>query len=146
MKKQKGITLIALVITIIVLLILAAVSITALTDEDKGVVTKAKQAASKTETAADEEDADIKEIINYVDEELAKPVNNFTIQGTVYQADIDMTFEEWINSEYNTGGFILDGENMCDEYYSNYITANNGKADKDEIIADGAVYYIQMYI
>ena len=69
MKKEKGITLIALVITIIVLLILAAVSITALTDEDKGVVTKAKQAASKTEDAADEEDADIQEIMDYADNE-----------------------------------------------------------------------------
>ncbi len=69
MRKQKGITLIALVITIIVLLILAAVSITALTDEDKGVVTKAKQAASKTEDAADEEDADIQEILDYADSE-----------------------------------------------------------------------------
>ena len=69
MRKQKGITLIALVITIIVLLILAAVSITALTDEDKGVVTKAKQAASKTEDASDQEDEDIKEIIDYADSE-----------------------------------------------------------------------------
>ncbi len=69
MKKQKGITLIALVITIIVLLILAAVSITALTDEDKGVVTKAKQAAQKTEDASEQEDADIKEITDYADSE-----------------------------------------------------------------------------
>ena len=68
-RKQKGITLIALVITIIVLLILAAVSITALTDEDKGVVTKAKQAAKKTEEASDQEDADIKEITDYADSE-----------------------------------------------------------------------------
>ena len=69
MRKQKGITLIALVITIIVLLILAAVSITALTDEDKGVVTKAKQAAKNTEEASDQEDADIKEITDYADSE-----------------------------------------------------------------------------
>ena len=68
-RKQKGITLIALVRTIIVLLILAAVSITALTDEDKGVVTKAKQAAKKTEEASDQEDADIKEITDYADSE-----------------------------------------------------------------------------
>ena len=51
------------------LLILAAVSITALTDEDKGVVTKAKQAASKTEDASEQEDEDIKEIIDYADSE-----------------------------------------------------------------------------
>ena len=52
MRREKGITLIALVITIVVLLILAAVSITALTDEDKGVVTKAKKSAQLTEDAA----------------------------------------------------------------------------------------------
>ena len=70
MKNQKGITLIALVITIIVLLILAAVSITSLTDEDKGVVTKAKEAAKKTDDAATQEDDDIEEILNYADEEI----------------------------------------------------------------------------
>lgn len=43
MKNQKGITLIALVITIIVLLILAGVSIAMLTG-DNGVLTKAKEA------------------------------------------------------------------------------------------------------
>ena len=43
LKKQKGITLIALVITIIVLLILAAVSIATLTGES-GILTKANDA------------------------------------------------------------------------------------------------------
>ena len=70
MRREKGITLIALVITIVVLLILAAVSITALTDEDKGVVTKAKQAAKETEKAAEQEDNDIEEIIDYAESEL----------------------------------------------------------------------------
>ena len=69
MKKQKGITLIALVITIVVLLILAAVSITALTDEDKGVVTKAKQAATKSEEAVEEENQEIKNILEYGESE-----------------------------------------------------------------------------
>ena len=70
MRKQKGITLIALVITIVVLLILAAVSITALTDEDKGVVTKAKKSAQLTEDAAEQEDQDIAEIMNYAETEI----------------------------------------------------------------------------
>lgn len=61
MKSKKGITLIALVITIIVLLILAGVSITALTDDEKGVVTKAKEAAQKTEDAQNKEDSDIED-------------------------------------------------------------------------------------
>lgn len=47
MKKQNGITLIALVITIIVLLILAGVSIAMLTG-DNGILTKAGTAKTKT--------------------------------------------------------------------------------------------------
>ena len=67
MRREKGITLIALVITIVVLLILAAVSITALTDEDKGVVTKAKQAASKTEDSTEAEKDEIDGILEYTE-------------------------------------------------------------------------------
>ncbi len=53
-KSQKGITLIALVITIIVLLILAGVSIATLTG-DNGILTKAQTAKEETENASDEE-------------------------------------------------------------------------------------------
>lgn len=47
MKNQKGVTLIALVITIIVLIILAAVSIAMLTGEN-GILTEAKNAKTST--------------------------------------------------------------------------------------------------
>ena len=49
-KKQKGITLIALVVTIIVLLILAGVSIATLTG-DNGLLNKAGEAKEQTEVA-----------------------------------------------------------------------------------------------
>ena len=49
-KSMKGITLIALVITIIVLLILAGVSIATLTG-DNGILTRANEAKEETETA-----------------------------------------------------------------------------------------------
>ena len=52
--KQKGITLIALVITIIVLLILAGVSIAMLTGEN-GILTQAQKAKEQTEKASEEE-------------------------------------------------------------------------------------------
>ena len=58
MKKEKGITLIALVITIIVLLILAAVSITMLTGEN-GILSQAQKAKSDTEYASWDEQIDI---------------------------------------------------------------------------------------
>lgn len=54
MKNQRGITLIALVITIIVLLILAGVSIAMLTGEN-GLLTKAKSAGDETKTASTQE-------------------------------------------------------------------------------------------
>ena len=58
MRKQRGITLIALVITIIVLLILAAVSISAITSED-GIAGRAKEAKIKTEVAQEKESLQI---------------------------------------------------------------------------------------
>ena len=54
MKNQKGITLISLVITIIILVILAGVSIAIVFDED-GIITKSKKAAENMEIAALEE-------------------------------------------------------------------------------------------
>ncbi len=50
MKKERGITLIALVVTIIVLLILAGVSIRTLTG-DNGILNRAKTAKELTEKA-----------------------------------------------------------------------------------------------
>ena len=54
MKKERGITLIALVITIIVLLILAGVSIAMLTGNN-GILTQAQNAKSQTEVGAEKE-------------------------------------------------------------------------------------------
>ena len=56
--KENGITLIALVITIIVLLILAAVSIATLTGEN-GILTRASDAKVITEISALKEDIDV---------------------------------------------------------------------------------------
>ena len=53
-KKEKGITLIALVITIIVLLILAGVTIATLTG-DNGILTKANEAKESTEIETEKE-------------------------------------------------------------------------------------------
>ena len=55
MKNQKGITLIALVITIIVLLILAGITIAMLSGPN-GLLTKSGNAASKTNVAAAKEE------------------------------------------------------------------------------------------
>ena len=58
LKTKNGITLIALVITIIVLLILAGVSISAIIGEN-GIATKAKEAKNKTIVAKEKEFVDL---------------------------------------------------------------------------------------
>ena len=69
LKSNKGITLIALVITIIILSILAGVSITAVKG-DKGIIKKAKEAETETRGMSVEEARDLWEVHN---EEVAVP-------------------------------------------------------------------------
>ena len=63
-KKEKGITLIALVITIIVLLILAGVSIAMLTGEN-GILTQANEASNKTKEASAKEKVEVEVMGSY---------------------------------------------------------------------------------
>ena len=62
MEKNKGITLIALVVTIIVLIILAGVSISMLTGEN-GIITRAHEAKTKMEDAQNSETAQMDAIL-----------------------------------------------------------------------------------
>lgn len=82
MRNQKGITLIALVITIIVLLILAGVSIAMLTGEN-GILKQAANATDETKIAEQKEDAMLQasELVSKYYEE--KYVNsNSTVEAT----------------------------------------------------------------
>lgn len=74
LKEKRGITLIALVITIIVLLILAGVSISMLTGEN-GILTQAQRAKNETENAAQNEAAILDDYNN--------KLNNWINGGTV---------------------------------------------------------------
>ena len=67
--KQTGITLIALVITIIVLLILAGVSISMLTG-DNGIITQAQKAKEKTEEAKIREEQQLESLLNKITSEV----------------------------------------------------------------------------
>ena len=64
--ENRGITLIALVITIIVLLILAGISIAMLTGEN-GIITKAQEAKRRTEEAEKEEQENLQRIAESID-------------------------------------------------------------------------------
>ena len=82
MKRERGITLIALVITIIVLLILAGVSIAMLTGQN-GILTQAQNASEQTEVGAEKEAISLAYIGATANEEG---------NGTVTDTDMDDQF------------------------------------------------------
>ena len=108
-RNSKGITLIALVITIIVLLILAGVSIAMLTG-DNGILTQARRAANETENASQNEAAILDEYNNIL--------NNWVSGGTVSipeGLEIGSTVHYDPNGTYSTDE---EGRNPLSETYS----------------------------
>ena len=90
---EKGITLIALVITIIVLLILAGVSIAMLTGEN-GILTQAKNAKKETERAAEEEERILDEMSETIEDNISNKKTSKYIAGY---------WEVWKHKEGATG-------------------------------------------
>ena len=90
---QKGITLIALVITIIILMILAGISIS-LVLGDNGIITKAKQAKTTTEQAKQNEEIWLNEAVKYIEEmgasgSTTNPTDNPTIEKSEVEKSRD---------------------------------------------------------
>lgn len=112
MKKQNGITLIALVITIIVLLILAGVSIAMLTGEN-GILSKATKAGAETVVAEQKEQVVLainaltteyydKKYVSNKDE--TQTLEHFVIEGLTAESSANNV------SEYATVTAGADGE------------------------------------
>ena len=125
--KQKGITLIALVVTIIVLIILAGVSINMLVG-DNGIITQAQSAQRETEEAEAREKLEMALLDlqmekytnpNYNDEQFIK--DYLASQGMVAQDDVVIV-----------GGyqFIIDRENLR-------VTQSLGKGNESSTIEIG---------
>ncbi len=88
--KNKGITLIALVVTIVVLLILAGVSITAVFG-DNGIISGAQKAKDKTDEAIEQEQEDVGKLVNQLEEfersGLPDTVKEAIQKGTIFTAN-----------------------------------------------------------
>ena len=125
MRKEKGITLIALVVTIIVLITLASVSIGALTG-DNGIINQSKQAKEETEIAEEKEAVEISAVqaagmdrYGYVTEENFRNQLNNNIGNGKYELDVigekfKVTYTESQRSYYvdkNGNIEIADGSN-----------------------------------
>ena len=108
--KNRGITLIALVITIIVLLILAGVTIAALSG-DNGILTKAKEAKEKTEQAQKEEEKTLSNMESILNN--TSTFNNVNTEDT-NTAGAMPTNVTILESDANKGIVIKDKNNVSD--------------------------------
>ncbi len=93
LRNTKGITLIALVITIIVLIILAGISINLILGKN-GIITKAKLAKTETEQAKQNEEIGLNEVAKYIEEmgasgNTTNPPDNPTIEKSEIEKSRD---------------------------------------------------------
>ena len=134
LKEMKGITLIALVITIIVLLILAAVSIATLTGEN-GILTKAGEAEEETRGASVQEARDLWKINQEADRQttsttaqtLEQLLNDLESQKLITAEEreiIEETGEVTIGSRTIVFGAKKTIEKLTAGEYVNYIDKN----------------------
>ena len=123
-KKTKGITLIALVVTIVVLLILAGVSINMVLGEN-GIVTKAKDARDKTEQAKQNDLASMDQFVKDMDDILN---DNGTSGGDDTPTETKTLVEAFNAGELKIGDYVEYKPTAGQTYTS--ATDENGWADQ----------------
>lgn len=99
-KKENGITIIALIVTIVVLLILAGVSISLVINRN-GIISKARVAKQETEIAAEKEKINLSA--------LAAQANNE--DAVIRRNDFDKELKKFFNEDY-----ILEPDSDAEEY------------------------------
>lgn len=107
LKQQRGITLVALVITIIILLILAAITIN-LTVGQRGILTRAQEAGRNYTNAA-----------AYEDEILSKLLDGEEEDNEEASEDIFVSLNETTLSFYNNGEIAKANADSEEHYYGN---------------------------
>ena len=126
MKRERGITLIALVVTIVVLLILAGVSINALFGNN-GIIEKAKEAQNKMDKATENDQKEINELTNWLDNQV-----NGTTGGGTTGGDANPSTTPKISTLV---GKVVDKNTKAEDAYGNKITIPKGF----KVVAHGTV-------
>ena len=145
LKHEGGITLIALIITIIILVILAAVSINAVTN--MGIVGQAVNGSQEYTSKAKEENTAMKSTGNLIENTLGKLDSilaerkeiKFTIGSTEYTALEGMTWAEWCESDYSDSIAYFDGSRVWMGAIYNVNVAGNDK------IVEGETYTVSSH-
>ena len=108
-RREKGITLVALVITIIVLIILAGVTLMTLTGQD-GILTKAKESRISTELSAYQEELETYKASKYLE-------NNTFMEATLTAGKENLTYYTQDGKGEETGNIRTILKNISDEYF-----------------------------
>ena len=121
LKRNKGITLIALVVTIIVLLILAGIVIMMLTGQN-GILNRASKARDMTGTAQEEEQVKL----------LAMEVTTqtFNIHDNLTQDILDKAIKNQFGKDGGEGEIISDGYNVTVKKTGNVYQIKDGVVEK----------------
>ena len=120
---QTGITLIALVVTIVVLLILAGVSLNAVFGQD-GIIQKAKDAQNKMDQAVENDQKGINELSNWLDSKInGNSGGNTTGGNTTGGDDNPSTTTTKISTLVGT---VVDKNTKAEDAYGNKITIPKG--------------------
>ena len=130
---QTGITLIALVVTIVVLLILAGVSINALFG-DSGIINKAKDAQNKMDQATQNDLDSINELNNWIDGK-----TNGTTGGGTTGGDANPSTTPKISTLVGT---VVDKNTKAEDAYGNKITIPKGFKILSHGTAAGSATYM----
>ena len=69
---------------------------------------------------------------------------SFTIVGTSYQAEEGMTWEQWVNSEYNTNHYFITGtDSRIYQSHNTFVTGYGENAiHKNDTIISAYKYYV----
>ena len=121
LKRNKGITLIALVVTIIVLLILSGIAIMMLTGQN-GILNRASEARDMTGTAQEEEQVKL----------LAMEVTTqtFNIHDNLTQDILDKAIKNQFGKDGGEGEIISDGYNVTVKKTGNVYQIKDGVVEK----------------
>jgi hypothetical protein len=92
---------------------------------------------------------EIESVPNYYGEDdvvitpTSKPKINFIVNGITYEAENGMTWEDWVNSEYNTGTFSIGGNYIYGATFTHTIVYNRATyqdVNKNDTIISGGTY------
>ena len=144
-KSNNGITLIALVITIIVLLILAGVSIATLTGEN-GILTKANEARQNTLDAQNEENAILEEYEEMIDQTLSEKtettVKDCTGDEMLKRTENTETADEYGNPIIIPTGFkvVIDDSTNNASHVTEGIVVEDSEGNQYVWVPVGTIY------